>query len=103
MIQLDNVRFHRSHYFLDKARAFGVPILFSGPYSYDGAAVEKAFARVKAHDLNPLQRNFQSRTGNEQYLVWLAEAIRQVNFGDVAGYFRCALRACQRYLLFEDI
>ena len=64
VFQLDNVSFHRSNYFLDKVRCFGVPIFFSGPYSYDGAAVEKVFAQIKAQDLNPLQRSFNSRQGN---------------------------------------
>ena len=103
VIQLDNVPFHHSHYFLEKVKTFGVPILFSGPYSYDGAAVEKAFACIKAHDLNPLQRSFQSRSSIETYIVWLAEAIKEIDFGDITGYFRRALQASQRYLLFEDI
>ena len=95
-----------------------MPILFSGkyislfsddeqstigPYSFDAAPVEKIFATIKHRDLNPLGRSFQSRSGAETYLLWLAEAISDLSFGDVVGYFRHALQASRRYLLFEDI
>ena len=36
-----------------KLRAHRVPTLFSGPYSYDAAPVEKVFSVIKSHDLNP--------------------------------------------------
>ena len=40
---------------------FQIPIMFSGPYSYDAHATEKIFAMIKSLDLNPDNRSFVSR------------------------------------------
>ena len=45
--------------------------------------MEKVFAQIKAQDLNPLGRSFQSRQGNETYMLWLAEAIAAIDFKNV--------------------
>ena len=44
---LDNATYHRSNYLMDKFTQFQVPVLYSGPYSYDSATVEKVFASIK--------------------------------------------------------
>ena len=49
----DNARYHRSKYMTTKLKDNNVPILFSGPYSYAAAPIEKVFARIKSRDLNP--------------------------------------------------
>ena len=88
---------------VEKLKAFHIPVLFTGPYSYDAAPVEKVFAAIKARDLNPQGRSFQSRSAADAYVAWLAEAIVQIGFGNVSGLFRRALDTWERYLLFQDI
>ena len=100
---LDNAAYHVGNYMMEKLEHYRVPVLFSGPYSYDAAPVEKVFAYIKARDLNPLNRSFQSRSTADTYVTWLAEAIAEIDVANVTGHFRRALDACERYLLFEDI
>ena len=78
-------------------------MLYSGPYSFDAAAVEKVFAIIKSKDLNPANRSFSSRSKPSTYVTWIAEEISKINFGNVPGLFLLTLKACKRYLLFEDI
>ena len=96
---MDNATFHRSYFITDKLVNFQVPILYSGPYSYDASAVEKIFAAIKMRDLNPAERSFKSRTP-ETYLTWLAEEVRRINFGSIVGLFRRMLKENENYLLF---
>ena len=44
VIYIDNATFHRSTYVTSKLEEYQVPVLYSGPYSYDGAPVERVFA-----------------------------------------------------------
>ena len=85
---------------VEKLKSFRVPVFFSGPYSYDAAPVEKIFAAIKRCDLNKQGRSFQSRVKTDKYLVWLAETISQIEFGNVSGLFRRALTTWEQYLLF---
>ena len=32
---------------------YNIPVLFTGPHSYDVARIEKWFSRLKATDINP--------------------------------------------------
>ena len=80
-----------------------IPVMYSGPYSYDVHAAEKIFAMIKMRDLNPDNRSFVSRQTAETYVVWLAEQIAQIDFGNVTGLFRRMLKATESYLLFQDI
>ena len=44
---LDNAAYHKSRYVMGKLRTYSVPVLFSGPYSYEGAPIEKVFGHIK--------------------------------------------------------
>ena len=77
--------------------------MYSGTYSYDAAAVEKIFASIKCKDLNPNNRNFRSRQSCETYILWLAEEIIKIDFGNVTGLFMQMLKENEKYLLFCDI
>ena len=100
---LDNAMYHKSDYIKKKAMQHQIPMFYSGPYSFDAAPCEKLFAVIKRHDLNPLEKNFQSRLGSSTYIQWLAETINRMDFGNVRGLFRKALKVNEKYLLFEDI
>ena len=107
---LDNASFHKSPPITAKFEAFQVPVLYSGkwtvahegssptsvgPYSYDASPIEKIFATIKARDLNPSARCFTSRETADTYVIWLAEEIGAVCFGDTRGLFpgkRCFIR-----------
>ena len=80
-----------------------MPVLYSGPYSYDAAPVEKLFSIIKHCDLNPLSKSFNSRQSCDTYINWLAESINTVKFGNIAGLFRRSLRVNERYIQFQDI
>ncbi len=49
---LDNARYHRSHFILEKFQEFKLPILFLGPYHFSMAPVEFMFSFIKNRDLN---------------------------------------------------
>ncbi len=59
--QLDNAQFHKSDWIIDKLVDFQISVMYSGPYSYDGSAIEKIFDSIKMRDLNPNGRSFKSR------------------------------------------
>jgi len=88
---------------IGKFVSFQIPVMYSGPYSYDAHATEKIFALIKQRDLNPDNRSFVSRQTADTYVTWLAEQIARINFGNVPGLFRRMLKATERYLLFQDI
>ena len=88
---------------MDKFVTFQIPVLFSGPYSYDGSPIEKIFASIKMRDLNPKAMSFKSRQTIETYVQWLTEEIVKINFGNVSTLFKQALEANKSYLLFNDI
>ena len=100
---LDNAAYHRSNYLMAKFAQLQIPVLFSGPYSYDSAAAEKVFATIKRKNLNPSNRSFLSRQSCEQYVAWLAEAINDLSFGNVPKLFLRTLEANYRYFMFRDI
>jgi len=100
---LDNAQWHKSDYIMDKFVTFQIPVLFSGPYSYDGSPIEKIFASIKMRDLNPKAMSFKSRQTIETYVQWLTEEIVKINFGNVSTLFKQALEANKSYLLFNDI
>ena len=77
--------------------------MYSGPYSYDGSAIEKIFSLIKMRDLNPNGRSFKSRKSPETYVTWIAEEVAKIDFGNVTTLFRIALEAIKGYLLFNDI
>ena len=48
----DNAPYHSSQETRAAIQALGVKIIFSGPYSYSGAAIETLFAHLKFGELN---------------------------------------------------
>jgi hypothetical protein len=52
---LDGARYHTCQSTKDMMRRLRIPVLFTGPYSYDAAPCELWFASLKHGDLNPLQ------------------------------------------------
>ena len=53
MILLDNAAWHTGKLMKKRLAKLGVPVIYSGPYSYSAAAVESVFAALKLGDLNP--------------------------------------------------
>ena len=53
VILLDNAAWHTSPRIRGRLAKMGLPIIFSGPYSYAAAPVELLFAAMKLGDLNP--------------------------------------------------
>jgi len=53
IVLLDNASYHRSSNALKLYESLRIPIMFSGPHSYDAAPCELYFAQFKSVDLNP--------------------------------------------------
>lgn len=53
VVLLDNAAYHTSPHILKVFKELSIPILFTGPHSYDGAACELFFAAFKRADINP--------------------------------------------------
>ena len=53
VILLDNAPYHVSQSTLKVLKGLRIPVLFTGPHSYDGAPCELFFAAFKKADINP--------------------------------------------------
>ena len=53
VIILDNAPYHTSESSLKTYESLNIPILFTGPNSYDAAPCELLFAQFKSVDINP--------------------------------------------------
>ena len=53
IILLDGASYHIRADALKAMAALSVPVVFAGPYAYDGSPCEKLFAHLKVGDLNP--------------------------------------------------
>ena len=53
VIMLDNAPYHTSETIMKLFHALEVPILFTGPHSYDASPIELFFAAFKKADINP--------------------------------------------------
>ena len=53
VILFDNASYHTSDNTLRMMEGLNIPIIFTGPYSYDAAPIELLFAAFKADDVNP--------------------------------------------------
>ena len=54
MLLLDGAKVHVSDFTRKEIRRLAAPIIFTGPYSYNGAPIEKWFAYFKNVCLAPL-------------------------------------------------
>ena len=55
IIILDNAPYHRSEATMKLFESLRIPVLFTGPHSYDAAPCELFFALFKSADFNPLR------------------------------------------------
>ena len=53
ILLLDNAPYHGSESTLDLMNGLNIPVLFTGPHSYDAAPNELLFAAFKSQDINP--------------------------------------------------
>ena len=53
VIMLDNASYHTCTTTMKVFEELGVPVLYTGPYSYSASPVELFFAAFKAADINP--------------------------------------------------
>ena len=53
IIMLENAPYHRSAKTMKLFENYQVPVIFTGPHSYDAAPCELFFAAFKAADINP--------------------------------------------------
>ncbi len=53
VILLDNAPYHIGKSVLNLMQQLQIPVLFTGPHSYDAAPIELLFAAFKAADINP--------------------------------------------------
>jgi len=53
VIQMDNAPYHKSNDTLRLLEHLRIPVIFTGPHSYDASPVELLFAAFKSNDINP--------------------------------------------------
>ena len=53
IVLLDNASYHKSSHAMKLYEHLRIPLIFSGPHSYDAAPCELFFAQFKSVDLNP--------------------------------------------------
>ena len=53
IIMMENARYHTTPTFLNVMELLNIPILFTGPHSYQASPIETYFAAFKAEDINP--------------------------------------------------
>ena len=53
VILLDNAPYHASESTINLMEGLKIPVLFTGPHSYDAAPIELLFAAFKSRDINP--------------------------------------------------
>ena len=53
VILLDNAPYHASDSTIELMKGLRIPLLFTGPHSYDAAPIELLFAAFKSEDINP--------------------------------------------------
>ena len=53
VILLDNAPYHASESTIDLMEGLKIPVLFTGPHSYDAVPIELLFAAFKSRDINP--------------------------------------------------
>jgi len=53
IIMLDNAPYHNSEHILKVLDDYSIPVIFTGPHSYDAAPIELWFARFKSVNINP--------------------------------------------------
>ena len=53
IILLDGARYHTSEDMREYLRKLEISVIFSGPYSYSAAPIERLFSALKDGDINP--------------------------------------------------
>jgi transposase len=53
VILLDNAPYHTSEGTVNLLGDLNIPVIYTGPYSYDAAPIELLFAALKMDDINP--------------------------------------------------
>ena len=53
VLLLDNAPYHKSDSTMNLMQGLKIPVLFTGPHSYDAAPIELLFAAFKSCDVNP--------------------------------------------------
>ena len=53
VILLDNAPYHTSDSTVKLMGGLNIPVIYTGPYSYDAAPIELLFAAFKSADVNP--------------------------------------------------
>ena len=53
VLMLDGAKYHTSDSTLQLMRALEIPVIFTGPYGYDGSPIELFFAYFKNQHINP--------------------------------------------------
>ena len=61
VVLLDNAAYHRSAEVRAAIKKLGMPVIYSGPYSYISAPIELYFGLLKRGDLNPERQQLGKR------------------------------------------
>ena len=102
VILIDNAPYQTSSHCLKLYQKLKLPILFTGPHSYDAAPIELYFAHFKADDINP--RKVKTGKGHFEEVAELVIArMRRIPIASRLLFWRHCLLSAYKYLAFQRL
>ena len=102
VILLDNAPYHASKAFYDMAAGLKLPIIFSGPHSYDAAPCELWFAHFKRADINP-RHVATGKTHFNEVVRMVVERAQQIPLQHRVLFWHHCLQHAYRYMHLQHI
>ena len=79
-----------------------LPIVYSGPYSYSAAPIEKVFAALKLGDLNP-ERLPTGKKALSNVADMVGARLTAISKSEAIRYWHAAVPSLYGYLYFERL
>ncbi len=102
VILLDNAPYHASKAFYDMSAGLKLPIIFSGPHSYDAAPCELWFAAFKRKDINP-RRVPTGKSNFNEVVRLVVERAQQIPLQHRVLFWHHCLQHAYRYMHLQPI
>ena len=102
VILLDNAPYHASKAFYDMSAGLKLPIIFSGPHSYDAAPCELWFAAFKRKDINP-RRVPTGKSNFNEVVRLVVERAQQIPLQHRVLFWHHCLQHAYRYMHLQHI
>ena len=102
VILLDNATYHAAVSTMELFNGLDIPILFSGPHSYDAALCELLFAHFKRNDIN--QNHLPTgKTGFETVVSLVIRRFQEIKHSHRILFWHHCLLEAYKYLYFKRL